>query len=267
MAELKRIFQVHYVVGWPVWAGGYHTQQEALAAANADVRNLEALVSSSLRGFIPRSEPVSVMWQLGGYRAIQGLNPPSPVPNSLKLAITIFVWGRRNKTFDDVAAGSIAYVIEDWVERSMPGADKGANIYDVGVAQIAAPIVLAGRMKLPPIRKSPYRHGLTLGQLRELAKSPRNGGEDVVDTYYGWRNDRSVSIMKGVGGAALSLFTAWLIPFLKNEYAETPPWLVMGPPLLIISALAVWSLVIVMRINRLHISYAAASALLQTLRP
>ena len=65
--------------------------------------------------------------------------------------------------------------------------------------------------------KSLCRREITLGQLRQLAKSPGNGGEDVLDTYYGWRNDRAVSVMKGVGSAALTLFTAWLIPFLRTS--------------------------------------------------
>jgi hypothetical protein len=115
-------------------------------------------------------------------------------------------------------------------------------------------------------RIQPYRYALTLGQLRQLADLPGNGGEDVIDTYYGWQNDRATATVKGMGGAALSLLVAWLVPFLKNEYAKTPLWLVLGPPLLTIIALAVWSLVAVIRLNRIHASYVASAALLQTFR-
>jgi hypothetical protein len=74
----------------------------------------------------------------------------------------------------------------------------------------------------------PYRYGLHVWQLRDLTRSPRNSGEDTVQTYYGWREGRSMTFAKGLGAAALSLLTAWLIPFLKGEYKDASLWLVVA---------------------------------------
>jgi hypothetical protein len=62
----------------------------------------------------------------------------------------------------------------------------------------------------------PYR--IRLRQLQEIARSPRNGGEDIVQAYYSWRDARAMTVSKGLAGAALALLTAWFVPFLKNEY-------------------------------------------------
>src|SRR5947208_803027 len=107
---------------------------------------------------------------------------------------------------------------------------------------------------LPPA----YRHGIRLADLQLLARSPRSGGEETVDTYYGWREARAMTVAKGMGAAALSLFTAWLVPFLKNEYAGAPTWLIVVAPISLTSGLALFSLVRLLRVDRIHNSYVRA---------
>jgi hypothetical protein len=112
-----------------------------------------------------------------------------------------------------------------------------------------------------------YRRGMTIGQLRALATSPRNGGEDVLDTYYTWRSERALTVSKGMAAAAVTFVVAWFVPFLKNEYAGTSVWLVLVVPLLFVAAVLAWSLVATLRLDRIHASYAVSASLLQRLRP
>lgn len=290
------VFAATYTVAWPIWAGGYPTQERALAAVNEHESELRSLVAARLERGLGGPVTLIPSWQAGDYRHISGLSPRSPEPNSLNLLL--LASSPASKDAPDIASAveDLAHDIADFVKRRMPGASRGANLYDVvpgwqmgphrsasklpEVDDSATPVVTQQRVAGPTIasgaaqpvsstmasRIRPYRYALTLGQLQQLASSPGNGGEDVIDTYYGWRNDRTAAAVKGMGGAALSLLVAWLVPFLKNEYAKTPLWLVLGPPLLTITALAVWSLIAAVWLNRIHASYAASAALLQIFR-
>lgn len=315
MAEPKAeqyMFRATYTVAWPIWAGGYPTQERALATVNEHKGELRSLAAARLESSSGQQPELILSWQAMGYQPISGLSPGSPQPNSLKL--TIGVLADYSVDTPDIAWPSIAVLelyqsfaqpttvqeltkdIAYFIKRHMPGAPQGANHYEVVADWLMASPILASELpeaedsggpvvadeqvaglgialavsqpvsSVMALRIRPYRYALTLGQLQQLAGSPGNGGEDVIDTYYGWRNDRTAAAVKGMGGAALSLFVAWLVPFLKNEYAKTPLWLVLGPPLLTIFALAVWSLVAVVQLNRIHASYAASAALLQTFR-
>jgi hypothetical protein len=113
---------------------------------------------------------------------------------------------------------------------------------------------------------SSYPKGLTISDLVDLSISPRNYGEDDVQTYYGWRDSRAMSVAKGFGGAALSLLTAWLIPFLKNEFAHSPVWLAVVPPVLIVLGAGAVALAAVMRLDRIHVSFVQAMVWLQRVR-
>ena len=98
------------------------------------------------------------------------------------------------------------------------------------------------------------------------AASPRNGGEDTVQKYYELRDARAMSIAKGAGGAAVSLLTAWLIPFLKNEFNDTSLWLVLVPPTAILLSLSVAGMLAIRETTRVHRSLIRALVILQLYR-
>ena len=105
--------------------------------------------------------------------------------------------------------------------------------------------------------------GLSVQDVRRLARSQRNGGEDALETYFGWREAKVLLLVKGTAGAAASLLTAWLIPFLKNEYHDSSTFLVVVVPVMLIAALAITALVAYGRLNRTHRAFVRAVGLLQ----
>jgi hypothetical protein len=112
----------------------------------------------------------------------------------------------------------------------------------------------------------PYRFRIHVWQLKALTRSTRSNGEDTVQTYYGWREARSMTFAKGLGAAALSILTAWLIPFLKGEYEHASLWLVVAPPLSLVVAMALAGLVAFQRMDLIHQSFVRAMVWLQSLR-
>ena len=110
----------------------------------------------------------------------------------------------------------------------------------------------------------PYR--IRLRQLQEIAKSPRNGGEDTVQKYYAWREGRALTASKGLAAAALSVLTAWLVPFLKNEYDGGSPDVVIVIPVALVLTLAIVGLISLLRMDRIHTSFIHAMVWLQRLR-
>jgi hypothetical protein len=111
-----------------------------------------------------------------------------------------------------------------------------------------------------------YSKAIRLAQLRYIAKSHRNGGEDTVETYYGWREARAQTVAKGMGAAALSFLTAWLIPFLKHEYEGASPVLIIATPAALTIALALIGLVSLVRMDVIHQSFIRAMVWLERLR-
>ena len=112
----------------------------------------------------------------------------------------------------------------------------------------------------------PYAQRIRLRDLRWLAKSARNNGEDTVQTYYGWRDARALTVAKGMSAAALSILTAWFVPFLKSEYKQTSLWLIVVTPVALILALATLGLVSLLRMDRIHQSFIRAMVWLQRFR-
>ena len=112
---------------------------------------------------------------------------------------------------------------------------------------------------------SRYRSGLRLGDLAGLSLSLRNGGEDAVQAYYGWRNARTLAIAKGSALSGVSLLSAWLIPFLKGEYHGTPSWLVLGLPGVLMVGMFLTSIYVLLRLDRVHDSFISAMIWLRRL--
>jgi hypothetical protein len=114
-----------------------------------------------------------------------------------------------------------------------------------------------------------YPQGIRIVDLRNLAgRSFRRRGEgvvgsDAVKTYYTWRDARALTVAKGVGAASISLLTAWIIPFFKNEYSNSSIWLVIIPPVFLIVSLTAFALTAVLRNDRIHGSYIRAMVWLE----
>jgi len=111
-----------------------------------------------------------------------------------------------------------------------------------------------------------YSRGIQLEDLEVLTQSPRNSGEDDVQTYYGWREARAMSVAKGFGSGALALLTAWITGFLKGDYARQNVWLVVLPPLLTVVFMALVAWTSVMRMDRIHASFVKAIVWLRILK-
>jgi hypothetical protein len=212
----------------------------------------------------------------GGYRGISGLEPSQRPSNSITLFVVVAADAKTIPPASRTAlADIIARVTQKFAQDHMPGAATGANLYD---ANVLTPTAISGTAAVPGAVEASkgaesvaastdvYLWRITVGQLCGIAMSKRNGGEDVIDTYYGWRHDRAMAVAKGVGAAVASILAAWLIPLLKNEYEGTSSWFVFGPPLAVMLALSGWALVSMRRLDRIHQSYVVSAALLQELR-
>jgi hypothetical protein len=112
----------------------------------------------------------------------------------------------------------------------------------------------------------PYKHRVRARDLRRLSKSARSSGEEAVEKYYEWREARAMTVAKGAGGAALSLLTAWLVPFLKNEFKDTPAVLAVALPVGVVVGLSCWALVALRRLDSIHRSFIVAVAWLARLK-
>ena len=108
--------------------------------------------------------------------------------------------------------------------------------------------------------------GPRIDDLRRLAMSQRGGGEEVLDQYFEWRQSRALTVAKGVSAGALSLLTAWLIPFLKNEFESAPLLVAVLPITVITGSLSAWGLVAITRMDRIHRSYLRAASMIQLYR-
>ena len=111
-----------------------------------------------------------------------------------------------------------------------------------------------------------YRQRIELGELKSLAQLSGSGGEDTIKTYYTWREARALTVSRGLAAAALSLLTAWVIPYLKGEYKSASPWLIVATPLTIVLTLAVLGLISLLRMDRIHASYVRSMVWLERFR-
>jgi hypothetical protein len=111
-----------------------------------------------------------------------------------------------------------------------------------------------------------YSKGIRNADLEELAGSARNGGEDTVETFYAWREGRALTVANGMGAAAVSILTAWLVPFLKHEYHGTSIWLILVTPASLVVTLAAIGLVSLLRMDVIHASFIRAMVWLQRFR-
>lgn len=118
-------------VAWPVWAGGYPEVRVAHRILEQDQQVLEDDVRRLVAGqdFSFAGLPVDI----GGYKSLQGLTPESERANSLQLSIALEgsrTGGENVRSLADLLQ-SIERLTKEFVLGRMPGAQEGANLYEV----------------------------------------------------------------------------------------------------------------------------------------
>jgi hypothetical protein len=131
------VFRAQFIVAWPIWAGGYPTQQQALEVVEQNRVAIIAMLNERLHSLLGEEYSIQELQrQLGTYTPISGLWPDNPPPNSVNL-ITI-IGASQSAAPKSNLADKIANTVEDlagllsaFSKEEMPGAASGANIYDV----------------------------------------------------------------------------------------------------------------------------------------
>src|SRR5438093_13704239 len=136
--EPQTLFRARFTVAWPIWAGGYPNQREALdtLAAYEDIvmRDVKERVNSLLgQGFTLSA----FQYYAGSHNPIVGLWPRTHDPNSITFLIeveanseTLLAHKDLTNKITDVA-GDLEGMIATFFRTYMPHAQEGANIYDV----------------------------------------------------------------------------------------------------------------------------------------
>jgi hypothetical protein len=145
----KPDLDIEISVAWPIWAGGYPAQVEALDAVSSHVDELERLLSRQFTSSLASEVRVSVAWAVGDHVPVEDLRPESPGPNSLTLLITIEMGmdspdARRGAP--ERLAGLVVSAVKTFVLDTMPVARSGADIYEVKLVRWDRP---SGRITVP----------------------------------------------------------------------------------------------------------------------
>lgn len=137
-SEEVTVFRVHLSVAWPIWAGGYPTQAQALDWFEHQLTSLRADLPATLMRTLGHGFSIQETWVTrGGYQPIQGLSPNPPEQNSIDLDLV--VGGSRGylERSEDIGdrierlCQELEGLIAVKVRAGMPDAATGANLYDV----------------------------------------------------------------------------------------------------------------------------------------
>lgn len=146
--EESAVFRALYVVAWPIWAGGYPTQQEALRAFEDHREPMTAAIEERLHLLLGASFSLAKLHcQVGTHSPVSGLWPRDFVPNSINIVVVV------NAPSSTLPPGNLTSRVADAVEdlggllytfslAYMLGAKEGANIYDVTSRWDAGPALL-----------------------------------------------------------------------------------------------------------------------------
>jgi hypothetical protein len=154
LTEDIAVFRVHLSLAWPIWAGGYPSQAEAVASLDAKSPEITDDFAAKLQAALGSEYVVLSSWvSMGGYEPIEGLFPAAPAPNSVYLDVAVGGNRQRLPRVDDIG-GTIERICRDFegvlgvkARAEMPNAAAGANLYDVisrwdagaGLALVEAP--------------------------------------------------------------------------------------------------------------------------------
>jgi hypothetical protein len=106
---------------------------------------------------------------------------------------------------------------------------------------------------------------MKFGLLLELARAPSDHGEDVIRTFYNWRHDRALTLVRGALAFAASLVLGLGIALFKAEIRT--PWWTVVLTLVAASLVAGYGVnVLVRMIPKLHEEYLVAVRLFEALR-
>jgi hypothetical protein len=161
MVAMHAMFRASFDVAWPLWAGGYPSQDEALKVLKDSEGDLRFAIEQRIKQlFGVELELSQFRYQGGSYRAITNLWPRDNPPNSLNLLLEVrapeTIINRREGL--DVAipeaVEDLATLVMTFFRDRMPGARRGANIYDVETRWDPGPR-LAGATPLPATAELP----------------------------------------------------------------------------------------------------------------
>jgi len=83
-------FKAEFVIAWPIWAGGYPIQANALRALNKKKKVLVTTLEERLHSLLDVGFSIDELnYRIGGYSAIFGLFPSDYPPNSLILQMSV----------------------------------------------------------------------------------------------------------------------------------------------------------------------------------
>jgi hypothetical protein len=141
MAEntlLRTAFRAQFDVAWPIWAGGYPTQEVALDTLGQCEADLRFAVEQRMKQLLGvKFELATFNYQGSGYRPISNLWPSTHPPNSVSIFVEVEAPEEfliPSESLEDLCSPSvedIAGLITTFFRDRMPGASAGADIYDV----------------------------------------------------------------------------------------------------------------------------------------
>jgi hypothetical protein len=149
MMKYGVVFRVQLTIAWPIWAGGYPTQEEALQVLNQQRDTFVALLEERLQLLLGNGFSLSnFVCQIGAYVPISSLFPAYYVPNSISLLLEVsaqyssLMESNNSSSKITDAVEDLAGLIKTFSMTHMPGASDGANLYDVSSRWDPGPALL-----------------------------------------------------------------------------------------------------------------------------
>lgn len=135
---VKKVFSARFVVAWPIWAGGYPDQQDALRTLNAAKEVLYSALSERVSSLLGNEFSLNkFVYHAGGHSPIDGLQSRDYASNSLELFIEVFAPIDELKKQKNISS-TVAELVKEltglctrFFRKQMPGALEGANLYEV----------------------------------------------------------------------------------------------------------------------------------------
>jgi hypothetical protein len=136
--EESVVFRAQFMVAWPIWAGGYPTQQQALRVFEEHRETLVGALHERLHSLLGTGFSLGDLHcQIGTHSPIRGLWPQGYVPNSINIVVVVSAPDSRLQQLSNLtsrvedAVEGLADMLSTFSLTHMPGAQQGANIYDV----------------------------------------------------------------------------------------------------------------------------------------
>jgi hypothetical protein len=131
------VFRAQFAIAWPIWAGGYPTQSDALQVLQLGETALRAALTERLRQLLDVDLRVELDSRIGAHAPLNGLWPKDYVPNSVDLFAVVYAPGVGVRHLANLtsrigdAVEDVAGLVAGFAREQMPGAKRGANLYDV----------------------------------------------------------------------------------------------------------------------------------------